>query len=480
MPSYTVAQNASFLTVASILQRAISFVYFTILARAIGVDNTGVYFFAIAFTTIFTVIADFGLNPVITRELSRHPEESNRYISSILFTKIILGLLAYGAVVLVINLLGYPLFTKEMVYLAGVTMLFDNLHSVFYSFLRAKKNLLFEAGGVIGSQFLTMVVGGIALWLHWPLYWLILAYTIPAFINIVYSFLSAYLAENLRLIFKFDKKLIVWSLKIALPFALAAFIGRMYSYSDSLIMSKMLSESEMGWWSVPYKITFAFQFIPVALTASIYPAMSSLFIEDKQKIGKLFSKAWNYLLVIVLPLAFGLMAVAKPVIIYLYGKNYLPSVLVLQILMVSLIFSFLTFVNGATLNAINRQKAQTAVLGISLIASVILNFILLPRYGIIGAAWTALASNIILCCLGVYMVQKTVTLPWHQIFEYFIRIFIPAIVMYIVAYNLATRYSIFITIPIAVFVYILLLFMTKGITVQVIKSIIAKTKVEPL
>ena len=51
--SYTVAQNATFLTGASILQRMISFVYFIFIARAIGVENTGQYFFAIAFTSIF-------------------------------------------------------------------------------------------------------------------------------------------------------------------------------------------------------------------------------------------------------------------------------------------------------------------------------------------------------------------------------------------------------------------------------------------
>jgi len=149
--SYTVAQNTSFLTVASVLQRAISFVYFIVIARIIGVENTGVYFFAITFTTIFTVVADFGLNPVLTREAARYPEKSEEFFSTVFLTKIVFGVVAYGLVVFFINLFNYPTLTKELVYLSGLTMFFDNLHSSFYSLFRARKNLIYESIGIIGS-----------------------------------------------------------------------------------------------------------------------------------------------------------------------------------------------------------------------------------------------------------------------------------------------------------------------------------------
>ena len=94
---------------------------------------------------------------------------------------------------LFINLLNYPIETKHLVYLSGVTMFFDNLHSAFYSIFRARKNLIYESIGIVGSQLATLIIGTAALFLHWPLIWLIAAYTIPSCLNFIYS---AYFARR--------------------------------------------------------------------------------------------------------------------------------------------------------------------------------------------------------------------------------------------------------------------------------------------
>ena len=70
--------------------------------------------------------------------------------------------------------------------------------------------------------------------------------------------------------------------------------------------------------------------------------------------------------------------------------------------MVSLIFGYMGFITGALLNATNNQKTQTGLLGSSLVINVILNLILLPRLGIVGAAISALVSNTFLCLGGYF------------------------------------------------------------------------------
>ncbi len=476
--SYSVAQNATFLTVASIFQRIISFGYFIFIARTIGVENTGQYFFAIAFTAVFTVVADFGLNLALTREAARNDKDFETYASTIFWSKIVFGILSYGLVVLFANLLGYPVALKHLIYLSGVTMFLDNIHAIFYSLFRARKNLLFEGIGFIGSQFLTLVVGSVALLMHLPLYWLILAYTIPSACNVLYVSIAARLKLGIRIRWQWDSKMAWWFLGIAVPFAIAGIINRLYSYSDSILMSKLLTHTELGLWSVPYKINFAFQFIPAALTASIYPAMSTLFITDREQIGVLFVKAWRYLLLVVLPITFGLWAVAEPVIVKLYGQSYLPSVPVLKILLISLVLSFLSFVTGATLNAVNKQKVQTMLLAASLLVSVTMNLILLPIFGILGAAITAGVSNIILTGGGAIMVRRNVVIRWRTILDYLWRILLSAGIMGIVAYLLIQKISFVIVIPVAGVIYFALLFLTRAVTKDLLLSVIRKTKIE--
>lgn len=474
--SYTVAQNTSFLTVASVLQKVISFFYFIFVARMIQVENTGVYFFAITFTTIFTVVADFGMGPVLTREAARFPDRAQNYFNTVFWTKIMFGLGAYLLIVFFANILHYPESTKLLIYISGITMFSDNLTTAFNSIFRARKNLVYESMGVIGSQFATLVIGTFALFNHWSLVWLIIAYTIPSSLNLLYMSLALKKVYGITVKFIWNSQVFKIFVATALPFALAGIIGRLYSYSDSLLMSKMLTAKELGFWSVPYKISFAFQFIPVALSASVYPVFSSLFLTEKTAIGPLFEKSWRYLFAIVFPLSLGLIAVADPVVRHAFGEQYAPSITPLRILLVSLIFGFLALITGALLNATNRQKTQTGLIATVLIINIILNLILLPKFRINGAAIAALVSNAVLCLVGFYFSIRQVPIRLKNIASYINQTLWPAAVMAIVVYALSHKIHYLFAIVIGGIIYITLLFFTKVLTKEIILMILSKIK----
>ena len=64
----------------------------------------------------------------------------------------------------------------------------------------------------------------------------------------------------------------------ALPFALAGIFTKVYSYIDTVLLSSFLGSKAVGYYSIPSKITFAFQFIPMAFSAALFPAMSKFFV----------------------------------------------------------------------------------------------------------------------------------------------------------------------------------------------------------
>ncbi len=472
--SYTVAQNTSFLTLASVFQKVISFVYFTIIARVIGVENTGQYFFAISFTTIFAVVADFGLVPVLTREAAKYLDQSERYINTILWTKMVFGCAAYGLLIVAVNFLNYGSELRPLIYLSGVTMFFDSLQGTFFGIFRARKNLIYESIAVVAAQFTTLVIGTAAILNHASLLWLIAAYTIPSFGNTIYGAYFAARAYGLRYRFTFSFAICKAFVALAVPFAMAGVIGRLYAYTDSILMSKLLPPEHLGWWSVPYKITFAFQFIPSAVAASVYPVMSALSITDPAKIGELFTKAWRYLFAIVFPLSFGLSAIAKPVIVALYGERFLPSVPVLRLLLISLIFSFLGYITGALLNAVNHQKVQTFLLATALFVNTVLNLLFLPRFGIEGAALTAVISNSILCAGGFYYARRFASIDIRAIASAFFKTVWPAAVMAVAVWFLTLKLHFIITIPIGGVIYGLLLFWNGLVDAALINKIMIK------
>ena len=462
--SISVAKNTIFITSAYIGQKIVSFVYFTLIARNIGAENTGKYFFALSFTTIFVVFVDLGLTSVLVREAARIKERTQDYFSTILSVKIILGLLSYLASFIVINLLGYSVEIKQLIYLSAVTMLFDSLHLSIYGVMRALGNLKYEAIGIVGSQFITLIFGTVFLYFHKPLIFLIIAFVVPSFLNVCFASLMLYKKYQIKLKPRFDKNIFNHLAKIAVPFALAAIFARVYSYIDSIILSKLVGDIAVGWYSIPYKITFAFQFIPMALTAALYPRFSESFIFDKEKLSFYFQKGMKYLMIIVFPITIGIIVLAKDIILSLYTSEFLPSILPLKILMISLIFSFLSFPIGALLNACNKQITQTAIVLFILLVNISLNLFLIPKYGITGAAIAALTGNILLTVIGYFFTRSITRLPHKLLLKDFFSLLSCALFMGIITHLIAGQTHYLLAIIGGAFVYILMLFITKIIT----------------
>jgi len=81
-----IAKNTSYFTLALILQKVISFTYFVLIARAIGPEDLGKYYFAISFTSIFGIFIDIGQSSVLTREVAKRPDEAEKLFSSVFLT----------------------------------------------------------------------------------------------------------------------------------------------------------------------------------------------------------------------------------------------------------------------------------------------------------------------------------------------------------------------------------------------------------
>ena len=396
------------MTAASVLQKIVSFGYFTFLARSIGVEGTGKYFFALSFTTVFVVFADLGFTNVLVREASRAREKLQKYLSTTLAVKLLLGALAYTAVIIVINLLGYPADTKLLVYVSGITMLFDTAHLTAYGSLRAHGDLRYEAAAMFLSQLCTFILGTYFILAGYPLVFLILAFTIPSGVNAVFAYSVLYKRYHVAPRISFDKEIFLFLAKIAAPFALIAIFSRVYSYADSILLSKLAGDVAVGIYAIPYKITFAFQFIPLALIAGLYPRFSELFKTDREKLRYTFESSAKYLLIIVTPIALGIAVLAHPIVISLYTTQYISAVLPLQILISSLFFSFLSFPVATFLNACDRQTTQMKIVGSVMVINIVMNVLLIPRYGPTGAAIAALTGNVLLTVIGYIYARQVV------------------------------------------------------------------------
>lgn len=468
-----VAKNTVYLTSAFVGQKVLSFLYFTIIARAVGVDGVGRYFIAVSFTTIWSVFVDLGLANVLVREVAKFPEKAQKLFANVLGMKIILAVVSVIGANLTARLLGYPDETRLMIAIASFVMVLDSTHLVLYAVMRGYQDLKYEAIGVVSGQAITITVGGIFLGLGLPLPFLIGALLCGSAWNVVWSAWMLKRKFGVLPLFRLDRSIIRFFWGVTIPFALAGIFSRVYSYIDSIMLSKLISETSVGLYSVAYKIAFAFQFVPMAFAAAIYPAMSEYYVSDRERLGRLFAFSLKYLLALALPLTFGIAILASPIIIAVYGSDFSGSILPLQVLMFSLVFAFLYWPAGSLLNACDRQAKNTLVMGVTMVSNIVLNAILIPRLSATGAAISALLGNMILFAGAFFFAHDLA--PWHKriLATASLKILLSSVAMGAVIIALRPVVHFLLLIPVGVVVYVSIMMLTGGITRKEIRGILS-------
>jgi O-antigen/teichoic acid export membrane protein len=478
--SYTVAQNTSFLTIASVAQKIISGVFFFIVSWVIGAEHTDTYFAIFAAIAIFTVIADFGLGTTLTRETSQHPEKAERYLNSVFFAKLFFGIAAIILLVVSREFFHYPSEDIYLVLIAGITLFSDSLRNIFYAVLRSFNNLKYESYGLVIFQIVTLLIGIITLVVHARIIWLVSSFTIASIFHTLYAIYYARKIGKTKIRFKLDKQLFWFFIKLSVPFAISGLLAQLYSYQDSILIGKFLTKTDGGNWARAYKAAFVFQFIPTSLTASLYPQISALYPREIAKIKNLLLGSYRYLLLFSVPLACGTAVFIEP-IVQRFLPSFAASAPILEVLIFSVILSFVNNIHLTVLNATHHQTAQTILIGATLVFSVVVNSILIPHYGTIGAALTAIISSGLITVVGYLFTQRLSKFSHRDFFKLCAQIAIPGCLMYIGGFFLL-KVNLFIALAIGVIIYLAGILVTGGLDKNFIQHCISKfrSSVPPL
>jgi O-antigen/teichoic acid export membrane protein len=227
------------------------------------------------------------------------------------------------------------------------------------------------------------------------------------------------------------------------PFAFFAIFQRAYMYFDTVMLSRISGDYYVGIYQVPFKIIFALQFLPMAFTASLYPAMSSYWVGNKEQLVVSFERAMNYLIIISLPIAAGTIALSD-VIIKIFKSGYDDSIAPLNITMLALLFIFVNFPIGSLLNACEKQKYNTIYMGIVTVSSLVLNFFLISKYQAIGASLTVFFTNFLMFFLGINGARKIVGFRFGKIILVFAKSLCSSLLMAFFVFLLKPYFNILI------------------------------------
>lgn len=406
-----IAKNAAFLMVATASQKVLAFGAFIFVARLLGREQTGAFFYAISITSIFVTLADLGMTPVVIRAVAGNRDDGSSLLGAALRAKLVLAPLA------ILAALGYTLaFGASSVILATVAiaclvMTADTFHLVLYGALRGRQNLRPEALGMFVGQCLTAVASVGAAWFSFGPVGLAVALLIGSTWNVVWGLIQLKRFEIT--VTKPHKRDYRQLLKEAVPFGLAGLAVKVYSYVDTLFLKQFHGTHEVGLYAVGYKLTYALQFLPLTFTAALYPALASAYANKHEaEIRTTFLGSLRLMAAIGFPLAAGLSALAHRIIPLVYGQEFVGGIPAFQILPWVLLPIFLDFPIGALLNATHRAHLKTTAMVVTMVINIGLNALLVPPYASVGAAWAGVISFWGLYAIGSIFTRQNAGSYW--------------------------------------------------------------------
>ena len=449
--------NAVFILGARVVSRVLSLFVVIYLANGLGDIGYGRYATLIAYMALVSVIADFGFNPLYTREAARTPQKLGDYLGTLLVLK--LGLAAAAAVVLAIAV-GFGAGLTELI-IPGAALLIATayanlLRNTFYAVGRAE----FDAVAIIAEiavQGVLIFVGAKA---HAPVAFFVWAYAASFLFTIVYALVVIRVFKLGRIRLGLDLNLVRRWFPLALPFAFTFFLTNLYFRADVPILQHFRSFAEVGWYTFAYKPFEALQFVPLAIQAVVYPLLGVYFVSDVERLKVAYARFFKVLILLGLPLTVGTFVLVHP--IGRLFRLFPQSEASLRILAFAIVFLFANSAFYAMLNATNRQHMNAWATGLAAAINIALNLILIPLYGYLAASATTVVTEAALCVFGWWFVQRhrpelrlpVIRLGW--------RILLAGAVMGVVLYPLA-RFPIYVSLPAGSLVYVVAVYLIRAV-----------------
>ncbi len=477
-----IAKNITVLLTAQGGSYLLTFFYMMYTVRYLGPASFGILSFALAFTGIFAVFGDLGLQPLTVREVARDKSLAPKYLTNVSLMKIILVAITFGLIALTINLLGYPEETVKVVYLLALFVVFRAFTQMSYSIFQAFERMKFQAIGEMLNA--ALILGGVifAIKYGFSVVGFASLYVIASIIALGYSFAIMKLKfSNAALasakVMEFDWSFWKPTIKEALPFGLSITFAMIFYWIGTVMLSLMKGDAVVGWYNASYRLVLVLLFIPGAFNAAIFPIMSQFYITSRDSLRFSFEKSFKYLTILGIPIGVGITLLAQRFILLVFGGEYFNSVIALQILVWSSVFIFMSSSFGRLFESLNRQLIITIILGICAVLNVILNLIFIPKCSYIAASATTVATEFTSLALHFVWGSKIGYSLFNKKFAGIIaKVLISSVLMgvFIMYFHSLTLLAL---VPLAASLYFVILYVLRGIDrddVSLVKRVIGR------
>ena len=391
----TVAKNTVWLSVSQFGSRIVKAIIIIYAARVLGAAGYGVFSYAVTLAGFFGIFVDPGINSVLIRDGAKASKEERQ---SLFATTLIMKAIILAASVLIVIFIA-PLFStlpgaKLLLPLVALMIVFDSTREFLASLFRAEEKMQWDAASFLLENFSIAVIGFIFLRIAATPASFTYAYVVGTAIGALAALWL--LRGRFKNIFAgASARRMMAIMKTAWPFAVTGALGILLTNTDILIISWMRSASEVGIYSAAIRIVQVLYLVPGVVQMSTMPLLARLAKNDNRRFRAVLERTLALIFLLSIPLSLGGIILGTPIMQLVFGAGYAVGGLALSILMLNLSFDYAGSVIAGGIFAYDHQKNLIISSAIAGIGNVLLDLILIPRWGITGSAFATLGAQIL-------------------------------------------------------------------------------------
>jgi O-antigen/teichoic acid export membrane protein len=403
--------NTAWLFTEQVLRLIAGFFVGVWVARYLGPEKFGLFSYALAFVSIFQGIAKLGLDGIVVRDLVQEPEKRDVYLGTSFWLKLIGGVITFLIITIILfiqSIFTSNFFTETNIYILIIAfgIIFQSFEVIDFYYQATVQAKYISIRRII-QLILSSIIKIFLVLTGADLIWFVLV----SFFDIISLSIMGWLiykSQGLPNFVKyFDVEVGKKLLKDSWPLLLSSIAISIYMRIDQVMIKNMLGDREVGLYSAAMRLVEIWYFIPMIITQSVFPAIvNAKKISEElyyKRLQQLFSLLTWIAILITIP-----MSVFSYQIIYLfYGEKFTEASIVLAISVWASLFVFVGVGTGQWFLTENLQNLAFYRTLYGAITNVILNFIFIPYFGIIGASIATIISYALSAYFSLLFNKKT-------------------------------------------------------------------------
>ncbi len=406
----TIAKNATILMASQLTTWALTFALTIFLPRYLGAVNSGKLTISNSIWAIVAIVASFGMDTLLTKEIARHPERAPRLFGASLGLRLIL--FALGAVVVAIYLraANYPVETSYVVFIGAFASFAWLLIGACQAVLQGLEQMTPMAIATIFGKAVNTLVCIALLLMGYGVYVAAAVAVLAAFVNLGIQFAAIRKMGRVQIVF--DARTLRDMFRAGMPYLMSGMFLIAYGQVDVIIISLLVNEKTVGWYGAASQLFGTSFFIPTVFITAVFPALSRMYTSGTDALPRLMRKSFDLLLIVAVPIGLGLFVIADPLVIILFGAEFAPSGTLLALLGLVLIATYQNILIGQFLISTDRQNSWTLVMAIATLATIPLDLMFVPwcqanfQNGAIGGALSFMLTEIGMLIAGLMFLPR--------------------------------------------------------------------------